>query len=87
MESLFEISPELMALLRCPLSRLPLTQATGDLLSHLDGLRLSGALRDRGGRLVSEPLIAGLLSGDGRTFYPIREGFPVLIVDESIEVS
>ncbi len=87
MESTFEISPELMALLRCPLSRSPLTRATGAALSRLEALRLAGALRDRAGRLVSEPIAAGLLSGNGRTFYPIREGFPVLLVEESIEVS
>ncbi|GAB4109892.1 MAG: hypothetical protein Kow00105_18620 [Phycisphaeraceae bacterium] len=48
------ISPEVLKVLRCPLTRSPLTQEGDELVAEVGGLR-----------------------------YPIRDGIPILLIDEA----
>ncbi len=48
------ISPEVLKILRCPLTRSPLTQEGDELVAEVGGLR-----------------------------YPIRDGIPILLIDEA----
>ncbi len=66
------ISPELLALLRCPETMQELSLAPAELLERLA----------REGKRIE----AGLLRQDGRKVYPIRNGIPVLLVEEGITV-
>ena len=49
------IDPDVLKILRCPLTRSPLTQQGDELVSQVGGLR-----------------------------YPIRDGIPILLIDEAI---
>jgi uncharacterized protein len=78
------ISPELLEILCCPETRQCLAPADADLLNQLNARIAAGTLRNRGGKLVTEKLEAGLLRSDGECLYPIRQNIPVMLVDEAI---
>jgi len=43
-------------------------------------------LRTRGGEARQEPLAEALLREDGRILYPVDDGIPVMLIEESVEV-
>lgn len=78
------LADEVLALLRCPETKQPLTRATPGLVAHLEALRAAGRLRDRAGDACCAPVEDGLVRADGTLFYPIRDGIPVLLVPEAV---
>ena len=80
------IDPELLEILVCPETRQPLTVADKGLLERLNAAVADGSAVTRGGEAVSEPVTEGLLREDGRVLYPIRQGIPIMLIDESVEV-
>ena len=44
------------------------------------------SLRNRGGDPVEKEIGEGLIREDGRVLYPVDDGIPVMLVDESIEL-
>ena len=80
------IDPELLEILVCPETRQPLTVVGAELLEHLNAAVAEGKAATRDGEAVSEPVTEGLLRDDGRVLYPIRQGIPIMLIDESIEV-
>ena len=81
------VSPELLEILVCPESRQPVAVAPEDLLARLNGEIDSGTLRNRGGDPVTKPIDEGLLREDGKVFYVIDDGIPVMLIEESIELT
>ena len=80
------IDPELLAILVCPETRQPLSVADGALLERVNAAVAGGGLSTRGGEGVGEEIAEGLLREDGTVLYPIRQGIPIMLIDESIEV-
>ena len=80
------VADEVLALLRCPETRQPLTVASAGLIAELEALRIGGNLRDRAGNPAAESFEGGLVRVDGALFFPIRDGIPVLIAAEAIEL-
>ena len=81
------IDQELLDILVCPESREPVNMADGAVLHRVNAAIEGDGVENRGGEAVTEPLAAGLLRADGRILYPVREGIPVMLIDESIDVS
>ncbi len=80
------IDPDLLAILACPESHQPLAVAAADLLERLNGAIRAGGLANVGGQTVDAPLEAALVREDGRVAYPVRDGIPVLLIDEGLPV-
>lgn len=81
------LDPELLAILVCPESRQPLSVAGADLLERLNAAIEAGRAVTRAGDPVADPVAEGLLREDGGVFYAVREGIPIMLIDESIDVS
>ncbi len=80
------IDPELLALLACPDSRQPLAEAGSDVLERVNGAIQAGGCKNVGGADVDQALEAGLVREDGSIVYPVRDGIPVLLVEEGLAV-
>lgn len=80
------LDPELLDILVCPETRAPLRLADDDLLRALNRAVEGGALRNRRGELLANPVKAGLVREDGAVLYPIRDGIPIMLIDEAVAV-
>lgn len=80
------IDKDLLQILACPETRQPLAEAGSDVLEALNARISAGGVKNRGGNDVTEALTAGLVREDGQVVYPIREGIPVLLIDEGLEL-
>lgn len=78
------MDPALLATLVCPETRTRLHLADEALVARLNRERAAGSLKNRAGRVVEEPLGGGLIREDGKFLYPIIDGIPVMLIDESI---
>ncbi len=80
------VSPELLEILVCPETRQRVRPASTEILEKLNAEIEAGRLRNRGGELVSKPITEGLVREDGKVLYPVDDGIPVMLIEESIEL-
>ncbi len=80
------IHPELLSILCCPETRRPVHEAPAALLDRLHRAARAGALTGAAGTAVSEVPDAGLVTEDQRFLYPIRNGIPIMLVEERISI-
>jgi uncharacterized protein YbaR (Trm112 family) len=80
------IDKDLLEILACPETHQSLAEADAALLARVNAAVAEGGLKNVGGVAVSAPLVGGLVRKDGRIVYPIRDGIPVLLIDEGIAV-
>ncbi len=80
------VNPELLEILVCPETKQPVKQADADLLARLTIEIEAGRLRNRGGEPVTRVLSEALVREDGKVLYPVDDGIPVMLIEESIEL-
>jgi uncharacterized protein YbaR (Trm112 family) len=80
------VSSELLEILVCPETKQPVSLAGDDLLTGLNEKIAAGSLRNRGGEKVEKPITEGLVREDGKVLYPVDDGIPVMLIEESIEL-
>ena len=81
------IDKDLLAILACPATHQPLAEARPDLLGRVNARITGGELRNVGGLGVSETIEGGLVRADGQLLYPVRDGIPVLLVEEGLPLT
>lgn len=81
------MSPDLLPLLCCPETHQNLRLAEPALLDQLNRQIGAGTLKNRAGQAVTEPLDSGLVRADGKVLYPVRQGIPLMLVNEAIALS
>jgi uncharacterized protein YbaR (Trm112 family) len=80
------IDKDLLSILACPETHQPLAEAGADLLQRVNADVARGSVKTRAGAAVKEAIEGGLVRQDGKILYPIRDGIPVLLIDEGIPV-
>ena len=80
------VSPELLEILVCPETKQPVAPAPRELLAKVNEKIRAGTLRNRGGQPVAHELREGLVREDQHVLYPVDDGIPVMLIEESIEL-
>jgi uncharacterized protein YbaR (Trm112 family) len=81
------VDPQLVEILVCPETRRPVRVASAEELARVNAGVRTGTLRNRGGAKVEKELSEALIREDGRVVFPIDDGIPSMLVEESIPVS
>ena len=81
------IEAELLKILCCPETHQGLQVAGPALVETLNQQIAAGGLKNRAGLSVKQKMDGGLVRGDGKFLYPIRENIPVMLVDEAIPLA
>ena len=78
------IDPELLSILACPQTHQGLRMATAEELARLNARVASGKVKNQAGKAVEQAFEDGLMREDEKRIYPIRDGIPVLFIDEGV---
>ncbi|MGB0598979.1 MAG: Trm112 family protein [Rubripirellula sp.] len=81
------IDAKLLEMLQCPAEGGPLRNAEPDVIERINLSIEKGEIRDPLDQRVEQPIDSGLVNESGTRLYPIRNGIPSLVVDESILLS
>lgn len=79
-----ELHPELLELIRCPVTHGPLQALSADRLEEVNAAIARDQVCNRIGQVVREPLQAALVNEEESLLVPIRGGIVTLIADELI---
>jgi len=80
------VDPELLEILACPETKEEVRVADEATLQALNEKIQAGKVATRGGKEVTDPLDGGLVRADGKVLYPVRDGIPIMLIDESIQL-
>jgi uncharacterized protein YbaR (Trm112 family) len=78
------IDAEFLNILCCPETRQSLAWALPEVIAGVNQKIACGQVSNRGGRPVTEKIDNGLVRADQTVLYPVRDGIPVLLVEEGI---
>lgn len=81
------VSEELLELLVCPETKKPVRPASEELIRKLAADIAAGTVRKRGGDKQTDPITEALVREDGKVLYRVEDDIPVMLIEESIELS
>ena len=76
----------LLTILRCPVSHKGLAVLKKDRLAQVNAAIEAGNIVTHDGSKLAEPLDEALVTDDVKLIYPVADGIPVLLEDESISM-
>lgn len=78
------IDKRLLDILCCPETKQPVRPLTAAQLEALNQAQQNGSLKLADGSAQEKPVLAGLITADGKTVYRIEDDIPVMLVDQAI---
>lgn len=79
------VDRKLLEILVCPITKQPVSMLSQAKLEVLNRKISVGEVSNHGGTIVSTPLEEALITDNGTTIYPVADGIPVMLEDESID--
>ena len=77
----------LLDILCCPLTQLPLERLSESKLELLNAAIRAKQIKNESKVIVEDVLTAALVTRDGKLAYPIRDGIPVLLIEQGIAMA
>ena len=81
------VDQSLLDILVCPETKQPLRAVEADVLERLNDSIRAGSLKTRSGEAVADEITDALVREDGAVLYPVRDDIPIMLIDESIQLS
>ena len=81
------ISQDLLEILCCPRTKVPVQMVPEDQLAQLNERIQAGGVKYHDGSDVEKPLDEGLITEDGETTYRIDDSIPVMLIDQGIPMA
>ena len=78
------VDPELLAILRCPESLQPVRLADDSVVRRFQDQARQGTLQNLQGEKIGPAFEALLVREDGKRAYLVRDGIPVMLIDEAV---
>ena len=75
---------QLLEILACPENLTSVRLATRNELNVINAKIQSGTLRQWNGTSVQRPIMAALIREDNRVAYEVREGIPIMLIEEAL---
>ena len=79
--------PDLIQMLRCPVTNSPLTEAATATIESLNRQIESGDAVNQSGEAVTGKLECGFINENRSLIFPVRRGIVILIADQAIETN
>ena len=80
------IHPELLEILCCPETRQRVREAPAALVESMNRAIRDGSLETPAGGGEAGVLDGGLVREDGKFLYPVRNGIPIMLIEERIAI-
>ena len=76
----------LLDIICCPGTRLPLVLLDPERLARLNAAIAAGCVKNHAEHDVADSLSEALVTDGGQLVYPIRDGIPILLAEECIDL-
>lgn len=76
---------KLLDMIVCPVTKLPLELLDGERLEQMNAAIAAGRVQNVGNQQVAGKYPEALIRRDGHVVYPILDGIPILLEEESID--
>jgi uncharacterized protein YbaR (Trm112 family) len=81
------VSKDLVDILCCPLTKVPVRLMTADEHAKLNAAIQSGSLVQVDGAKVTETMDEALITEDGARIYKVKESIPIMLKDQAIDAA
>lgn len=79
------VDRKLLEILVCPITKQRVSMLSPSKLEIINRNIEAGEALNHGGDVITEPLQEALVTENGNTVYPIEDGIPVMLEDQSID--